>query len=221
MKAKDIIYLLAIGALAALLLRECARKPQTVERIVVQTIDLDSLKRTLPPDTVIVPGPARQVVRYVTVTVTSQAQADSLAKEYAALAQQFSDMQTELQWAWMQGEGQFPFEVEEPEHVYADSITTGQYFHRWDIRAQGPIKSYSYGIIPICPTSPTVKAATPKYHRAGLYVGGQTLPGGGLRPAYGLKYGWAGLNVHGTYLPGTGAEPRAFQLLTGFEIPFK
>ena len=221
MKAKDVAYLVVIGVLLGLLASECTkRKP--IERIVVQEVNLDSLKATLPPDTVIVPGPARQVVRYVTVTVTSQAQADSLAREYAALAQQFSDMQTQTQWGWLQGEGQFPFEVEEPEHVYSDSITTADYFHRWDIRAQGSIKSYSYAVIPICPTlsSPPAKAKKPARHRIGAYWGGQT-SASVTRSVYAVKYsrGWA--SVQGGYLPAHNGQPDAAQLLIGLEIPIR
>jgi hypothetical protein len=220
MKAKDIFFLLVIGALAAMLLRECARKQQTVERIVVQAIDLDSLKATIEPIKIEVPGPERQVLRYVTLSIPDQRAADSIAARYAELANRYSQLEAELQAAWASGDGE-AIDWHTQQHAYIDSITTPQFFHRWEIVAEGPILSYTPQIIPFCPSAPQVKATTPKYHRAGLYVGGQTLPGGGLRPAYGLKYGWAGLNVHGTYLPGTGAEPRAFQLLTGFEIPFR
>ena len=79
MKAKDIFFLLIIGALAAMLLRECARKQQTVERVVVQTIDLDSLKATIEPLKIEVPGPERQVLRYVTLSIVDQRAADSIA----------------------------------------------------------------------------------------------------------------------------------------------
>jgi hypothetical protein len=221
MKAKDIIYLLAIGALAALLLRECARKPQTVEVVRVQTIDLDSLKRTIPPDVVIVPGPERQVLRYVTVTITSKEQADSLMREYDAIAKQFGDLQTELQWRWMSGDGEPPFEIQEPEHAYADSVKTDEYFHRWAITAKGPITSYSFGIIPFCETQePCPDPKKPARHRIGAYFGGQT-SASITRPVYALKYsrGWA--SVQGGYIPSGGGQPEAGQILVGLEIPIR
>lgn len=222
MKAKDWIYVAAAIAafvLGALLFRGC-QKPEvkTVEVVKYLPVNLDSLKATIEPVKVEVPGPERQVLRYVTVTVTNQEQADSLAKAYAELANRYSQLEAELQWGWFQGEGA-PFDISPPRYMYTDSVTTADYFHRWEIVAEGPVVSYTPQIVPFCPPPPTLKPA--KMHRAGGFVGAQTTTGGVFRPAFGAKYSWGGLSVHGAYLPRTGTDQPAFQLLTGFEIPFR
>jgi hypothetical protein len=111
--------------------------------------------------------------------------------------------------------------VETPEHAFSDSIKTADYFHRWDIRAQGPITSYSYGVIPFCdPIPEQPEAKKPARHRVGAYFGGQTSQGV-TRPVYALKYGRGWASVQGGYIPGGGGQKEAGQSLIGVEIPIQ
>lgn len=222
MNTKDWIYLAAAVAafvLGALLFRGC--KPPKVETVTVikyQPVNIDSLKATIEPVIVEVPGPTRQVLRYVPVTITDAAQADSLMRVYAELAKKYAALQEELGWAWDAGDGA-PIEWGVDETVYADSITTSDYFHRWEIRAQGLITGYKFGVIPFCPvpyTAPEVK----KLHRAGLFVGAQTMPGG-LRPIVGASYGFGVIRLQAGFLPAAYGEKAQGQLITGIEIPVK
>lgn len=220
MKTKDWVYIIAAVAafvLGALLFRGCKR-PATVEVVKYLPVNLDSLKATIEPLKVEVPGPERQVVRYVTVPIPDQSTADSLAAKYAELARKYAQMEAELQAAWNSGFGDV-IEWGVEEHVYADSVTTPQYFHRWEIVAEGPIVSYTPQIIPFCPPPPAAKA--PKMQRIGIMVGAQANAGGLFRPVFGVKYGWGGLSISGAYLPRTGTEQGAVQLMTGVEIPFR
>lgn len=222
MKTKDWVYIIAAVAafiLGALLFRGCRpAKVETVTVVKIRPVNLDSLKATMPPDTVFIPGPARQVVRYVPVTITDQAQADSLMQVYAELAKKYADLQDELGWAWDAGDGA-PIEWGQDETVYADSVTTKGYFHRWEIRAQGPIMGYKFGVVPFCPipyTAPEVK----KLHRAGLFAGAQTMPGG-LRPILGASYGFGVIRLQAGFLPAAYGEKAQGQVITGVEIPFR
>jgi len=223
MKIKDWLYVAAAVAafvLGALLFRGCQKPKTSSPEIRWRVLDLDSLKAAwgYHPDTVFLPGPAKQVLRYVTVTVTNQEQADSLAARYVELANKYSQLEAELQAAWSQGQGDL-IEWGVEQHTYKDSVTTPQYFHRWEIVADGPILSYSPLVIPFCPPPQPEKA--PKLQRVGFFVGAQSDFSGSFRPAFGAKYGWAGLSLHGAYLPKTGTDKAAIQLLTGFEIPFR
>lgn len=223
MKTKDWVYIIAAVAafiLGALLFRGC--KPPKVETVTVvkyRPVNLDSLKATMPPDTVFIPGPARQVVRYVPVTITDAAQADSLMQVYAELAKKYAALQDELGWAWDAGDGA-PIEWGQDETVYADSVTTKDYFHRWEIRAAGPITGYKFGVLPFCPEPPAPAAKAPKLHRAGLFAGGQTMPGG-LRPIVGASYGFGAIRLQAGFLPSAYGEKAQGQLITGIEIPFR
>jgi hypothetical protein len=222
MKAKDWIYIIAAVAafvLGALLFRGCQKPAQTVEVVKWRTVNLDSLKATMPRDTVIIPGPARQVVRYVPVTITDQAQADSLMQVYAELAKRYAVLQDELGWVWDAGDGN-PIEWGQDETVYADSVTTKDYFHRWEIRATGSITGYKFGVLPFCPELVAPPAEVKKLHRAGLFAGGQTMPGG-LRPILGASYGFGVIRLQAGFLPAAYGEKAQCMVLTGVEIPFK
>jgi hypothetical protein len=214
MKTKDWIYIIAAVAafiLGALLFRGC-QKPEVRTVVKYMPVNLDSLKGAYPPDTVFLPGPERQVLRYVTVTVTSQEQADSLASAYAELANRYSQLEAELQAAWSQGQGDL-IEWGVEQHTYIDSITTPQYFHRWEIVAEGPIVSYVPQIIPFCPPAPAAKAA--KAHRVGAWMGMQT--GKAIVPIFGISYRNKYFFTTAGYLPG----PKAFQAGVGIDIGVK
>lgn len=218
MKAKDWLYIAGLTLLAVLLLRaEFCTKPKTVEVTRWQVPNMDSLKALIEPETIRVPV-EKVVTKYVTLTITDQASADSLAQVYADLAKRYADLQTELQWAWLQGEGE-GIEWEAQEQVYADSVTTPDYFHKWEIRAEGPINSYAYSVIPLCPAVyvPEVKN---KMHRIGLLAGGQTMPDG-LRPIFGATYGYGPIRLHGGYLPTAQGQKAQGQVLLGIEIPVR
>lgn len=221
MKGKDWLYIAGIALLAVLLLRAefCSKPKASALEIQWRVLDLDSLKEAwgYSPDTVFLPGPERQVLRYVTVPIPDQTTADSIAARYAELAKKYAQMESELQAAWSQGQGNV-VEWEVEEHVYTDSVTTPQYFHRWEIVAEGPIISYTPQIIPFCPPAPTAKA--PKLHRAGLFAGGQTMPGG-LRPILGASYGFGVLKVQAGFLPAAYGEKAQGQITTGVEIQFR
>lgn len=224
MKAKGLLYFIvsysAVILLTVLLVKQCGKPPkvETVTVVKYQPIDIDSLKATIEPVIVEVPGPARQVVRYVPVTITDQAQADSMMQVYAELAKRYAALQDELGWAWDAGDGN-PIEWGTDEQVYADSVTTKDYFHRWEIRAQGPITAYSFGIVPFCPIPYTVPEVK-KLHRAGLFVGAQMMPGG-LRPIVGASYGFGILRLQAGFLPAAYGEKAQGQVITGVEIPFR
>jgi hypothetical protein len=214
MKTKDWIYVAAAIAafvLGALLFRGCQKPAQTIEVVKWRTVNLDSLKKTLPPDTVFLPGPAKQVLRYVTVTVTNQGQADSLAKAYAELANRYEQLETELTWGWLQGEGE-PVEISTPSYTYTDSITTPDYFHRWEIVAEGPVVSYSPQIVPFCPIQVVVPPRAVKMHRVGAWMGMQT--GAQLSPMVGISYRNRYFFTTAGYLPMT----KAFQAGVGLDI---
>lgn len=225
MKAKDLLYFIvsysAVILLTVLLVKQCGKPPkvETVTVMKYQPINLDSLKATIEPVIVEVPGPARQVVRYVPVTITDAAQADSLMQVYAELAKKYAALQDELGWAWDAGDGA-PIEWGQDETVYSDSITTQDYFHRWTIRAQGPITGYEFGIKAFGQPIPFVEPVQPKLHRAGLFAGAQTMPGG-LRPIVGASYGFGVLKVQAGFLPSIAGEKAQGMVLTGIEIPFR
>lgn len=223
MKVKDWIYVaaaVAAFALGALLFRGCKPKASAPE-IQWRVLDLDSLKEAwgYHPDTVFLPGPERQVLRYVTVPIPDQTTADSIAARYAELAKKYAQMEAELQAAWNSGFGDV-IEWGVEEHVYTDSMMTPQYFHRWEIVAEGPIVSYTPQIIPFCPVPYTVPPKA-KLHRVGAYFGGQTAQGI-IRPLYSGKYGYRFLNIHAGYLPRVNrlSLPGEFQVSAGIEISF-
>lgn len=223
MKGKDWLYIAGIALLAVLLLRAefCSKPKASAPEIQWRVLDLDSLKAAwgYHPDTVFLPGPERQVLRYVTVPIPDQTTADSIADRYAELAKKYAQMESELQAAWSQGQGDV-IEWGVEEHVYTDSVTTPQYFHRWEIVAEGPIVSYTPQIIPFCPVPYTVPPKA-KLHRVGAYFGGQTAQGI-IRPIYSGKYGYRFLNIHAGYLPRVNrlSLPGEFQVSAGVEFSF-
>jgi hypothetical protein len=217
MKTKDWIYVAAAVAafvLGALLFRGCQKPKTSSPEIRWRVLDLDSLKAAwgYSPDTVFLPGPERQVVRYVTVSIPDQRAADSLAARYAELANRYSQLEAELQAAWSQGQGDL-IEWGVEQHTYIDSITTPQYFHRWEIVAEGPIVSYVPQIIPFCPPAPAPKAA--KMHRIGAWMGVQTGPT--VSPVVGLSYRNRYFFTTAGYLP----TVKAFQAGVGIDVGVK
>ena len=219
MKILNYILAAVVVALAVLLLRTGCQAPQVVEVVKWHTVNLDSLKATMRPDTVFVPGPERQVLRYVTVTIETQAQADSIAKAYAELANKYQSLETELQWAWMSGEG-LPIDWEKEGYEYADSVTTDTYFHRWKISASGPVTAYEFGVQPICIPCPEVAPPAKKLHRVGLFAGGQTAPAG-LRPVVGAGYGYGPIRLQAGVLPAAQGMRTEGQILLGLEMGLK
>jgi hypothetical protein len=153
------------------------------------------------------------------VSIPDQSTADSIASRYAELAKKYAQMEAELQAAWKDGQGD-PIEWKAEEHTYVDSITTANYFHRWEIVAEGPILSYMPQIIPFCPPASAAKAL--KLHRIGAFFGGQTASGA-LRPVYSGKYSYNWISVHAGYLPPVNrlSLPGAFQVSAGVEIPIR
>lgn len=219
MKALNYVLAAVVVALALLLLRTGCKAPEVVEVVKWHTVNLDSLKATIEPVIVNVPGPERQVVRYVTVKVETQAQADSLAQAYAELANKYANLETELQWAWMQGEGD-AIDWEKEGYEYTDSVTTPTYFHRWKISASGPVTAYEFGVQPICIPCPDVAPPAKKLHRAGLFAGGQTTPAG-LRPVVGAGYGYGPIRLQAGVLPAAQGARTEGQVLLGLEIPLR
>lgn len=221
MKAKDWIYVAAVVAafvLGALLFRGCP-KPETVEVVKWRAINLDSLKATIEPLKIEVPGPERQVLRYVTVSIPDQRAADSLAARYAELANRYGQLEEELRAAWNQGQGGI-IEWQTSQHTYKDSVTTPQYFHRWEIVAEGPILSYMPQIIPFYQPAPASKP--PKLHRVGAFFGGQTASGA-LRPLCSGEYSYNWISVNAGYLPPVNrlSLPGEFQVGVGLNVGLK
>lgn len=222
MKVKDWLYISGIALLAILLLRaEFCSKPKTVEVVKVVPVDLDSLKRAKPPDTVFLPGPERQVLRYVTVPIPDQRTADSLADRFAELANRYALLQAKLQSTWDQGSGD-TLQLDVERHTYIDSMTTTDYFHRWEIIAEGPIVSYMPQVVPFCPGIYVPASKPVKQHRVGIFFGGQTAQGA-LRPVYSGKYSYNWMSIQAAYLPGANhlSLPGEFQLSAGIEIPIR
>jgi hypothetical protein len=216
MKAKDWVYIIsaiAAFALGALLFRGC-EKPEVQTVVKYLPANLDSLKAANPPDTVFLPGPTKQVLRYVTVTVTNQEQADSLARAYAELANRYSQLEAEVQWGWFQGEGN-PFNISPPQYTYADSVTTADYFHKWEIVAEGSVVSYTPQIIPFCPIPVVIPPKAAKTHRVGAWLGVQTGPQ--LSPVVGISYRNKYFFTTAGYLP----TLKAFQVGVGLDIGVK
>lgn len=210
MKAKDWLYIAGISLLAVLLLRaEFCTKPKVVEVVRWRTINLDSLKAQIEPVKIEVPGPERQVLRYVTVTVVDQQSVDSLAARYAELANKYSQLKAELEATWDDGQGQ-AIEWATEQHSYTDSVTTPEFFHRWEIVAEGPIVSYSPTIIPFCPIPDAPKAI--KQHRVGAWLGVQTGPQ--FSPIVGISYRNRYFFTTAGYLP----NAKAAQVGIGIDI---
>jgi len=178
---------------------------------------MDSLKATVKPDTVIVAG--KQVTRIVRVPIllTDTALVDSLRRAYAGQRDYYDELIAKLKgddkdFGWNWGS----VELETKENVYADSVTTPQFFHRWYIAAEGPIKTYSYQIIPFCPPPVTITPKAPKTHFLTIGAGAQF--SNELRPVYVGGYRWRFLHASVGYLPKVGNESAAVQLSAGLDI---
>lgn len=221
-----IVVAIAAGSLGALAFKGCG-KIKTVTWC--PPIDMDSLKATLPPDTILIPGPGKQVVKWQTkyVNLKDTAAVDSLrraAKEqmeyYAGLFTRLDDAVKSRDTALTNAKAR----VEELElllrtNEYSDSVKTDTYEHHWRIVADGPIRSYTYGIVPIFPPQTTIPKA--KYNRVAVFAGGQA-EAGAIRPIYELEYSRKWLGCKAGYLPKSktlGTEP-AFQFSTGVNIRF-
>lgn len=218
MKTLNYVLAATIAVLAFLLLRTGCSEPKTVEVVKWRTVNLDSLKATMPPDTVLIP--AKQVVKYVPIKVSTNDPRviDSLVAAYREMELHYNGLANNLITGWNWDTDEVILDTRQ--HVYEDSVTTPGYFHRWLIEAEGPITSYTYGVQPICIPCPEVVPPTKKPHRFGVYVGGQTIPTG-MRSVFALKYGYGPLNIQAGYLPAYSGQQRAGQVLVGVEIPLK
>ncbi len=222
--AKIRIWWLLIVAVLALalgfLVRGCGKKSDPVQVFKWLPVNIDSLKATIPRDTVEVPG--KQVTRIVRVPVllSDTALVDSLMREYTEQRDYFQSLLATLQgddkdfgWNWSES-----VVLETKESVYADSITTPDYFHEWYISAEGPIKTYSYRVIPLCPVPAILKPA--KSHRIGAFAGLQT-NAGTWRQVYGVTYRYNWAQVNAGYLPKAGNLSAGLQFTVGADIGVK
>jgi len=222
-----VIAALAAFALGALLFRGCG-KTKTVRYC--PPVNVDSLIATLPKDTVLVPDPDNQVVKWLprVIDLTDTAAVDSLLavlidqkQYYSALVDRLGEAIGKRDSALADAHTELErLELIMRTNIYQDSARTEQYFHRWRIEAEGPIRSYSFGIVPICPPQPTIPKV--KHHRAGLYIGGQA-EGGAIRPVYTARYGYRFIGVQAAYLPKStrlGTAP-AFQFSAGIDVPIR
>lgn len=205
---KDWAFLAVILLLLALLLRaEFCSKPEPLEVVRWRSVDLDSLKTVWgpDPDSVVSPIPpfVEQVPRVIALRDT--AAVDSLIRVFAAQRLYYSALVSRLEAAVREREeaqGRLQDSLDrlvllERVSVYQDSAVTPSYFHRWKIEAEGPLRSYAYTVIPLCP-DPVLP--TRKNNRAFVGFGGQA-QAGALRQVYvaGYGYKWAWAQVG--YLP--------------------
>ncbi len=223
--AKIRLFWLLIVAVLALLLGFLVRgafikKPAPLQVFKYLPVNLDSLKATIPRDTVEVPG--KRVTRIVRVPVlrSDTALVDSLMDQYTEQRDYYERLLVTLQgddkdfgWNWSES-----VVLETKESVYADSITTPDYFHEWYISAEGPIKTYSYRVIPLCPVPAILKPA--KSHRIGAFAGLQT-NAGTWRQVYGVTYRYKWAQFNAGYLPKAGNLSAGLQFTVGADIGVK
>ena len=206
------IAAVAAFALGALLFKGCGAKVETQ----YLPINLDSLKATIKPDTVTLPG--NQVTRIVRVPVllSDTGTIDSLLAHFGEQRDYYEalieKLNTAEDWGWDFGSVELPMQTT----IFADSVETSRYFHKWRIEAEGPIKSYTYGILPICPQVQPITVKTPKQHRVGPIIGGQ-FGGGQILPVYGVQYQYRFLTTKAAYIPALSS----LQLEAGFTIGIK
>ena len=205
-------------ALGGLLFRGCGKtSPDVVTRYL--SVNLDSLKATIPPDTIKLPG--NQITRIVRVPVllSDTMTVDSLTKAFRRQISYYEELIRQLRgddrnfgWDWSES-----IVLQTKENFYADSVSTPTYFHKWNITAEGPIKGYTYQVIPFCPVPAIL---TPKKHHLLLGLGG-LVQDGLIRPIYSAGYGYKFLRIQGGYIPKTATEKGAFQIQAGLDVPIK
>lgn len=222
--AKIRLFWLLVAAIPAfvlglLLFRGCGKtSPQVVTQYL--PVNLDSLKATIPPDTITLPP--HQITRIIRVPVPlgDSATVDSLVRVFQGQIDYYRELVAQLRgddkdfgWNWDE-----TVVLNTKESFYSDSITTEKYFHRWNITAEGPVKSYTYQIIPLCPM---VSIPPAKKHHILLSLGGQ-FSEGLIRPVYSAGYGYKWMRFQAGYLPPnrTGSKS-AFQVSAGVDIPLK
>lgn len=219
MKTKLAAYWIPIAAVAAFLLgallfKGCGAKKEQVTQYL--PVNIDSIKATIKPDTIKLPG--NQVTRIVRVPVllSDTATIDSLLAQFEGQRDYYEGLIEKLNtpnnWGWDFGSVELPMQTT----IYADSIETPRYFHKWRIEAEGPIKSYTYGILPICPQPKPIAVKMPKQHRVGPIIGGQ-FGGGQILPIYGVQYQYRFLTAEAAYIPALSS----WQLEAGFTIGIK
>lgn len=219
-----VVVALAAGALGAFLFRGCG-KTKTVTWC--PPVDMDSLRATIPPDTILVPG--SQVVKFIPekVNLKDTAAIDSLLRQFQEMQGYYAGLTDQLKNAIGRKDSAVANaqrRVEELEllirtNEYSDSVATDTYTHHWRIIAEGPIRSYTYGIVPIFPPQPTIPKT--RLNRVAVYIGGH-VDDGAIRPLYELEYSRRWLQGKAGYLPRSKAlakEP-AFQLSAGVNIRF-
>lgn len=215
-----IIVAVLAGTLGALLFKGCD-KPKEVVRYL--SVNLDSLKQTIAPDTIQVPV-EKQITRIVKVPVllSDTALVDSLLTQFYAQKSYYEELIHRLQnddkdfgWNWDES-----VELDTRETVYEDSVSAKNYYHWWRITAEGPIKSYQYKVVPYCPAVSIPEAKQAKTHRAGFLIGGQ-FAGNSIRPIYGAQYQYKFLNASAGYIPKADADKAAFQIMLGATVGIK
>jgi len=225
--AKIRVFWLIVAAipaflLGALLFRGCKPQPVTIYKEV--PVNLDSLKRTIPPDTVFMPG--NQIVRIVRVPflMSDTTTIDSLIRTFQGQVSYYEELIRQLRgddrdfgWNWSES-----VVLETKENFYSDSVSTATYFHRWNITAEGPIRNYTYQVIPLCPMVSIPDIRKPLRHRVGLFAGLQTTEGS-LRQIYGGMYRYKFVQVQVGYLPAVSklSLSGAVQVSVGVDIGIK
>lgn len=220
-----VIALLASGTLGAFLFKGCGKtKVKTVTYC--PPVDMDSLIASL-RDTLILPG--EQVTKYVpqTVNLRDTAAVDSLLRQFREMEGYYQGLASQLEGAIARKDSAVANAEARAEELelliktneYTDSITTDTYSHRWKIIADGPIRSYSYGIVPIFPAQPTPPRI--RNNRIGFLAGAQG-QSGALRQLYELQYGRKWFTGQVGYLPKSaalGVDP-AVQVTLGVGVAF-
>lgn len=221
-----IVVAVLAAVLGALFVKQCA-SPKCPP---IPEINLDSLKATLEKPPVILPGEKEQVIRWLpkVIDLTDTAAVDSLLRVLEEQEAYFAGLRDQLEDGIRKKEEQLADAEDEIKRLellikvneYQDSVRTDSYFHKWAITAEGPIRSYSYSIIPFCPQPLAVK--TPAAHRIGLGAGGQA-EAGAIRPLYAFKYQYKWLWASTGYLPGSDKlqTKDAVQIVGGFTIGIK
>ena len=212
----------ALGLFSVLAFRSCGKPAATCP-----PVNIDSIIAALPPDTILVPGPDNQVIKWFpsVIDLTDTAAVDSLLTALLDQKGYYTGLVDRLQQAIGRKDSalvdaQAKLELIMRTNVYEDSTRTDTYFHRWRIEAEGPIRAYTFGITPIFPPQVTCPPLRP--HHIGFMFGGQA-EGGTIRPVYSARYGYKFLTGQFGYLPSSQklGTKTALQLSAGIEISFK